>query len=59
MEEGKTECDNFCPLKRYNGECADVYEYVENVIHFLQCRKNNLATMKITEMEEEKNEKEN
>ena len=54
VEEGNTKCDNFCPLKKYNGDCADVYEYVEKVIPFLRCREYNLATMKIKELEEEK-----
>lgn len=54
VEEGRTKCDNSCLLKRYNGDCADVYEYVGQVIPFLRCGKYNLATIKITEIEEEK-----
>lgn len=52
VEEGRTKCDNFCPLKRYNGGCADACEYVEKVIPFLRCRIYNLTTMKITEYED-------
>lgn len=54
VEEGKTKCNFFCPLKLFNDECADVKENVERVIPFLRCRIYNLATMKIKELEEEK-----
>ena len=53
VEEGRTGCDNFCLLKRCNGDCADIYEYVGEVIPFLRCSKYNLATIKITEYNED------
>lgn len=51
VEEGITECSSKCPLMQH-GQCVDVNERVENVIHFLKCRRYNLATMKITEYED-------
>ena len=52
VEEGRTKCNNFCLLKKYNDECADVNESVERIIPFLRCRIYNLATMKIKEYED-------
>lgn len=52
VEEGRTKCDNFCPLKNCNGVCVDIYEDVEKIIPFLRCREFNLATMKIKEYED-------
>lgn len=54
VEEGRTECNYFCPLMQCNGKCADVSESVESVIPFLRCRMYNLATMKIKELRESK-----
>lgn len=51
VEEGRTKCDNFCPLKQ-SGHCADIDGDVENVIPFLRCIEYNLATMKIKEYED-------
>jgi hypothetical protein len=52
VEEGRTECNSECLLK-LDGKCVDADEGVANIIHFLLCDKYNLATMKITEMEEQ------
>jgi hypothetical protein len=45
VEEGRTVCDEHCPLYTDYGHCS-------GGIYDLDCHKHNLATMKIKEMED-------
>lgn len=46
VEEGRTECNEYCPLYTDYGSCS-------GGIYSLDCHKYNLATMKIKKLEEE------
>ena len=51
VEEGRTECNDSCPFREYGEGCKN---HNWNSNNKFNCDHYNLATMRITEMEEEK-----